>query len=464
MAYQVIARRWRPQSFDDVVFQEHISRTIRNSIENGRISHAYLFAGPRGVGKTTSARILAKSLNCINGPTPDPCGVCENCVEIKEGRSFDVIEIDGASNNSVEDVRDLREKVNFSPVKSRYKIYIIDEVHMLSGSAFNALLKTLEEPPAHVVFIFATTEIHKLPDTILSRCQKYFFKKIPVEAIAAHLLKIVTKDGFAADEGALYAIARASGGSMRDAQSLLEQVLAYSKEKITEQDALSQLGIVPLQSYIKIFSSIAELSASGVIDEVTAVSSAGADLYRYAAGVSDIIRALRLIREGISVRESAGFSTDEMARLTELAGRFHDEELSSFYRISNFCMNDLRYVANERACIEMALLDMVALKKKPSLSEIISKLESAKTSSPVKPAVSSAAPVQPQMPAQTKNVEPKQEAKAAPAAVQNSSEDVPLPSDEEISSRTDYSEFEKEHPVVDKLKEMFHGEVLKKGE
>jgi len=255
---------------------------------------------------------------------------------------------------------------------------------------------------------------------------------------------------------------------MRDAQSLLEQVLAYSMGKITEQDALSQLGIVPLQSYIKIFSNVAELSASGVIDEVSSVSSAGADLYRYAAGISDIIRALRLIREGISVRESAGFSTEEMSKLTELSGRFHDEELSSFYRISNFCMNDLRYVANERACVEMALLDMVALKKKPSLSEIISKLESAKTAAPDKNATTSAAPVQKpvqlQAAAPAKKEEPKRDVQTAPAAVQNSSEDVPLPSDEEISSRPDYSEFEKEHPVVDKLKEMFHGEVLKKGE
>jgi len=187
MAYQVIARRWRPQSFDEVVYQDHISKTLQRSIENGRISHAYIFAGPRGVGKTTSARILAKSLNCINGPTPNPCGVCDNCIEIKEGRSFDVIEIDGASNNSVDDVRDLREKVTFAPVKGKYKVYIIDEVHMLSTSAFNALLKTLEEPPSHVVFIFATTEMHKLPDTILSRCQKFFFKRFYTISYRLHL-------------------------------------------------------------------------------------------------------------------------------------------------------------------------------------------------------------------------------------------------------------------------------------
>ncbi|MBP9022380.1 MAG: DNA polymerase III subunit gamma/tau, partial [Spirochaetes bacterium] len=194
MSYQVIARRWRPQNFDEVVFQDHVLKTIRNSISSGRVSHAYIFTGPRGVGKTTVARILAKSLNCVEGPTPDPCGVCENCVEIKNGTSFDVYEIDGASNTSVDNIRDLREKVNFAPVKSKYKVYIIDEVHMLSTGAFNALLKTLEEPPPHVIFIFATTEIHKVPDTILSRCQKYNFKKIPVEAIADHLKKILSSD------------------------------------------------------------------------------------------------------------------------------------------------------------------------------------------------------------------------------------------------------------------------------
>jgi DNA polymerase-3 subunit gamma/tau len=179
MSYEVIARKWRPQNFDEVVFQDHISKTLQNSIKNGRISHAYLFSGPRGVGKTTMARILAKALNCVHGPTSSPCGECNNCIEIKSGNSFDVIEIDGASNNGVDDIRDLREKVNFAPVRSAYKVYIIDEVHMVTTQAFNALLKTLEEPPPHVVFIFATTEIHKIPDTILSRCQKFFFKKIP---------------------------------------------------------------------------------------------------------------------------------------------------------------------------------------------------------------------------------------------------------------------------------------------
>jgi DNA polymerase-3 subunit gamma/tau len=508
MAYQVIARRWRPQSFDEVVFQEHISKTIRNSIENGRISHAYLFAGPRGVGKTTSARILAKSLNCVNGPTANPCGVCENCVEIKEGRSFDVIEIDGASNNSVDDIRDLREKVNFSPVKGKYKIYIIDEVHMLSGSAFNALLKTLEEPPAHVVFIFATTEIHKLPETILSRCQKYFFRKIPVPDVAAHLAKIVKADGFEAEEGALYAIARAGGGSMRDAQSLLEQVLSFTKEKVTEHDALSQLGIVPLQSYVRIFTHIAGNNSKGIIDEVETVSSAGADLSRYAGGISNVVRALRLIREGVFIRESAGYSEDEMSALSSIAGSFHDEELSAFYRIAVTLSGDIRFVPNERACIEMALLDMLSVKRKPSLSAILAKLDAAKTAPPqhlsgIAQTMMNQQPFQAAKPVQGSSSErssapasgsPAQEEPSAaeepepagritvPSAIERApavpptpdpadapgdspaDDEPPLPEDEEIQGKVDYSEYEKEHPVVEKLVELFHGEVLKKGE
>jgi DNA polymerase-3 subunit gamma/tau len=216
MAYQVTARKWRPQKFEEVVFQEHISKTIKNSLIQGRVSHAYIFSGPRGVGKTTMARIVAKALNCQSGdgPVDNPCGKCENCVEIKNGSAFDVIEIDGASNRGIENIRELRENVNLAPVKSRYKVYIIDEVHMLTKEAFNALLKTLEEPPPHIVFIFATTEIHRIPETILSRCQKYQFKKIPVEVVVNHLKSIVDKEGFKLKKDALYPIARAGEGNL----------------------------------------------------------------------------------------------------------------------------------------------------------------------------------------------------------------------------------------------------------
>lgn len=479
MSYQVIARRWRPQSFDEVVYQEHISKTLRNSIELKRISHAYIFAGPRGVGKTTSARIFAKSLNCVNGPTADPCGVCENCVEIKEGRSFDVIEIDGASNNSVDDIRDLREKVMFAPVKGHYKVYIIDEVHMLSGAAFNALLKTLEEPPAHVVFIFATTEIHKLPDTILSRCQKFFFKKITPDAIAAHLKTITAKEGFSIDEKALYAIARAGAGSMRDAQSLLEQVLSFSKGEVTERDALAQLGIVPLSSFMRVMRGAADGSAREIVDELNSVASSGADMQRYAAYLSDGIRALRLLKNGVDIRAAAGFSTEEISDLSSVADMFHDEELSRFFARSALLQSEIRYIQNDLACVEMACLDFLSIKKSPSLAAVLAKLGEVKTAAPntssaqVKPA----APVEGMSKPQVQSSAPVKDAGTSGdnSGLQSGGvpdgddandgiDDTPPPDDSDLATKPDLSEYDVESPVVEKIKEIFHGEEVKKGE
>lgn len=498
MAYQVIARRWRPQKFDDVVSQDHVSKTLQNSIKNGRISHAYIFAGPRGVGKTTSARIFAKSLNCVNGPTPEPCGVCENCVEIRDGRSFDVIEIDGASNNSVDDVRDLREKVSFAPVKSRYKVYIIDEVHMLSTSAFNALLKTLEEPPAHVVFVMATTELHKLPETILSRCQKFFFKKMGAETIAAHLATIAKSDGFELDEGALYTIARAAGGSMRDAQSLLEQVLSFSSGAVTKETVLSQLGLVSLDSYIEILRRIASNDAAGLVAATDKAVDGGADVTRYAAGFLDILRALRLVSNGVDIRAAAGFSPEEYKSIEECSKLFTDADYSSFFKTCVALQNDLRYCQNEKAVLEMALFDMRAAKQMPSLAAIIRRLEGVqipeKVPAPVSaaPAVSgrqteavpaAAAPapqnaVHPQVipPAAIESSAPEQQAAPVTDQVQTplpassqapdtdadtSSDDIPPP-DDSLSGGTDLSEYETEHHVVEKLKEVFHGQIIEK--
>ena len=387
MSYQVTARKWRPQTFDEVVFQDHVSKTLKNSIDKGRISHAYLFSGPRGVGKTTMARILAKALNCETGPTPSPCGVCDNCREIRNGTSFDVIEIDGASNNSVEDVRELRENVNFAPVKSKYKIYIIDEVHMLSTAAFNALLKTLEEPPPHIVFIFATTEIHKIPETILSRCQKYFFKKIPVDAIVGHLKNIVRNEGHRISDKALYPIARSAEGSMRDAQSLLDQVISFSDNQaggdaeIGEEDALSILGIVPVESYIALLGAINGTDAAAVMAEVHRVAILGVDVPRYVNGFVDLLRTIRLLRNVVSVQELLGLSPEEIGVVRDMASRFYDEELSLMFRIASELQADLAFTSNERINLEMSLLDMISVKKAPSLSSIISRLEGSVSSS-----------------------------------------------------------------------------------
>lgn len=375
MSYQVIARKWRPGDFDAVIFQDHVSRTIKNSIKNGRIHHAYLFAGPRGVGKTTMARILAKALNCVNGPTDSPCGVCENCVEIRDGSSFDVIEIDGASNRGIENIRELRENVNFAPLKSRYKVYIIDEVHMLTKEAFNALLKTLEEPPPHVVFVFATTEIHQVPETILSRCQKYFFKKIAIDAIARHLGYIAQKEGFTVDEKALYSVARAADGSMRDAQSLLDQVLSFAEGEIGEEDALAILGVVPIESYMKILTDIAGGDRKGVLIEVDRVVTLGVDIPRYAAGLIDVLRAVRLIKNGISVQELLGFSPEENGQLRNVAEMYSDEDIGALFATGKELLVSLRFAANERIYLEMALLDMAAAAQAPSLSALLRKIE-----------------------------------------------------------------------------------------
>jgi len=382
MSYQVIARKWRPQDFDEVVFQDHVSRTLRNSIAQGRISHAYIFSGSRGIGKTSMARILAKTLNCKEESAVNPCGKCENCIEIKNGTSFDVIEIDGASNNSVDDIRELRENVNFAPVKSKYKIYIIDEVHMVTSAAFNALLKTLEEPPSHVIFIFATTEIHKIPETILSRCQKYFFKKIPVDIVVEHLKHIVAKEGYRISDKALYPIARASEGSMRDAQSLLDQVIVFSDsssgpgdDEISEQDALSILGIVPVESYINQLKNIINTDAVSSILEIERIVTMGVDIPRYIAGFVDVFRSLRLIVNGVSLQELLGLSEVEISMLKEISSSFSDGELSAVFRLLNTLQNDLRFAGNERICLEMAMLDIISVKGTPSVASIIRKLE-----------------------------------------------------------------------------------------
>jgi DNA polymerase-3 subunit gamma/tau len=385
MTYQVLARKWRPQDFDGIVFQDHISKTIRNSIKSGRVSHAYLFAGPRGVGKTTMARVLAKALNCTGGPAVAPCGTCENCTEIREGIAFDVIEIDGASNRGIDNIRELRENVNFAPLKSRYKVYIIDEVHMLTQEAFNALLKTLEEPPSHVVFIFATTEIHRVPDTILSRCQKYFFKKISVDAIVLHLKRIVDAEGFAVQEKALYAIARAVDGSMRDAQSLLEQALSFSEGEIGEEGALAILGVVSLASYLQMLNLIARGDRKGVMEEVDRVVSMGVDIPRYTTGFLDLVRVARLAGSGIDIRGLMGFADDEAAAVLEASRQFHDEEIGVMFRFGTALQRDLRFSGNERVVLEMALLDMISARTGPSLSSIIRRLEEAGSGSSPEP-------------------------------------------------------------------------------
>ncbi len=277
MSYTVFALKWRPKTFDEVVGQGHIVNTLKSALEKNRLAHAYLFAGPRGIGKTSTARILAKALNCQNGPTANPCGKCNSCLEIAAGRSFDVIEIDGASNNGVENIRDLREGAKFAPSAGRFKVYIIDEVHMLSNAAFNALLKTLEEPPPYVKFIFATTHPDEIIPTVLSRCQRFDFRRISALEISRQLESIVETENIDVDKEVLFAIARASDGSLRDAESILDQLISFSQQKVRLKDVISVLGLVEQDRIFGIVDKIIHNDPAGVLDLLNNIIDEGKD-------------------------------------------------------------------------------------------------------------------------------------------------------------------------------------------
>lgn len=288
--FLVTARKWRPLRFADVVGQEHITTTLKNAIRNDRIHHAYLFTGPRGVGKTTCARILARAINCPNAVDFEPCNACASCTDILEGRSVDVIEIDGASNNSVDDVRKLRDNVRYAPLHGRFKMYIIDEVHMLSTAAFNALLKTLEEPPSHLVFVFATTEIHKVPATILSRCQRFDFRRMEIDSIVRQLSHIASNEGITIDEGSLVAIAKKADGSMRDSQSIFDQVVSFCGRTVTYADVSVALHLVDLDFYFELGRAVREHDVSFMFNAAREVVSRGYDLQECLIGLLEHFR------------------------------------------------------------------------------------------------------------------------------------------------------------------------------
>jgi len=305
MKYQSLYRKWRPQIFEDIVGQKHITQTLMNAISLNRISHAYIFSGPRGVGKTTTARILAKSLNCKKGPTIHPCNRCENCVRITEGYSMDVIEIDGASNRGIDDIRDLRNKVKFAPAEGKYKVYIIDEVHMLTTEAFNALLKTLEEPPSHVIFVFATTAPHKIPKTILSRCQWFNFRRIPIQDILNKLKTISKDEELDIEDESLNTIARFSTGSMRDAESALDQVIAYCGKKIDLQSVRDILGIIDNDIFYKLMEAIIKNEPVRGIEIINQVSDLGGDPSQFVKNLMEYVHNLSLVK--YCTQEAIGF-------------------------------------------------------------------------------------------------------------------------------------------------------------
>jgi DNA polymerase-3 subunit gamma/tau len=373
VSYEVFARKYRPQTFDDLVGQAHVSRTLKNAVAQNRLAHAYLFVGPRGIGKTSTARILAKSLNCVNGPTVTPCGKCDNCLEIAAGNSLDVIEIDGASNNSVEDVRQLRENVRYAPAKGRYKIYIIDEVHMLSPAAFNALLKTLEEPPEHVKFIFATTEPQKVLPTILSRCQRFDLHRIPANLIAKHLQFIAGKEKITLEPAAAHAIARGAEGGLRDAESMLDQLVAFCGEKIRENDVLNVFGFTSEQTVVDLMRHILRAETPEAIDLLHQQSESGKDMMRL---MSDLIAYLRdllvfkakpdALKEDVDpdVQKSLAAHAELIAtdRLLEMIDQFAAAE------------GRMKWAPNKKLHFEVAIIKAIQSLGQTTLDEVIEKL------------------------------------------------------------------------------------------
>lgn len=318
MAYQVIARKFRPQAFGDIVGQAHVVKTLSNAIKKERIPHAFLFTGIRGVGKTSAARVLAKALNCINGPTETPCNECEHCKAITQGNHLDVLEIDAASNRGIDEIRELREKINYLPSRTQYKVYIIDEVHMLTTEAFNALLKTLEEPPAHAKFILATTEINKIPITILSRCQRFDFKRIPLPAMVARLGEICEREGVGADPKDLMTIAKASGGSMRDAQSILDQIISMADGKILSEDIQNLLGVYDQAVVISLVDAILARDFAKAHACIASIHEAGHELIRFALDTATFLKDLMLTMRTPALAAQLDRSEEELQQLARL--------------------------------------------------------------------------------------------------------------------------------------------------
>ena len=375
LAYEVTARKWRPQEFDGVIGQEHVTTTLKNAIQAGQIAHAYLFAGPRGVGKTTTARILAKALNCVDGPTVTPCNACTFCREISEGRSVDVLEIDGASNNRVEQVRThLLESVKYTPSQGKHKIYIIDEVHMLTKEAFNALLKTLEEPPAHVYFIFATTDPRKVIPTVLSRCQRFDFRRISGPTIVDHLAMISEQSGYDVQRDALALIARRVDGSMRDAESLLDQIVAFGGTALTAREAAEVLGIVDQDVYFELLDIVAEQDVPGGLDLVDRVFGQGHDLEEIVLGILEHLRNLLVVKAAPEAEVLIGDAALALDRFREQAERFETEDLLRLSQLATQMEQSIKNSALPRVQLETGVVRMIRMARSVQLTDVMARL------------------------------------------------------------------------------------------
>jgi len=375
MSYLVLARKWRPQRFEEVVGQHHITKTLQNAISQKRVAHAFLFTGARGVGKTSTARILAKALNCEKGPQISPCDQCTNCQEITHGISMDVSEIDRASNRGIDEIRELRENVRYTPAKSRYKIYIIDEVHMLTREAFNALLKTLEEPPTHIIFIFATTEPHKVPATILSRCQRYDFKRIPFREVTGSLKRIVEEEKIQISQRGLHSIARESEGSLRDAQSLLDQVIAYGGKTIRDEDIVEVLGLIDHKVLSDTIEALARRDVERCLEVIEHVYHFGYDLQHFCRELLQYLRNLILIKVSQHPEGLMELPEEELELLKEQAGKFQFDQLNYLFSLLLKGEQEIAQSIFPRTMLEITLIRMATLRPVLPIDEMLKKLE-----------------------------------------------------------------------------------------
>ena len=385
MAYQVTARKWRPRQFDEVVGQEHITATLKNAVHSGRIAQCYLFCGPRGVGKTTTARILAKVLNCADPRDGNSCEACDSCQSIATSTSMNVLEIDGASNNSVDDIRELREVVRYAATQGVYKIYIIDEVHMLSTSAFNALLKTLEEPPEHVVFIFATTEVQSVPDTILSRCQRFNFRRISAGQIAAHLGTIAQAEGIEVEEGALHLLASRADGALRDAEGLLDQVVSLGAE-VSQQAVVQVLGLVDRGLYFELLDAMREAAPAQVLDIVARAVDEGVDIEEFVYGLVELLRHL-LFAKIQGGTDELDMAEDARQRCGELAAAMEVEDLLRMMQSLLDLEADIKRSVQPRFRVEIALVHLALMGRSVDVGELLRRLQSLEGAAP-RPAAS----------------------------------------------------------------------------
>ena len=395
MGYLPFARKWRPQDFSEIIGQEHITTTLENAILMDRLHHAYLFTGPRGIGKTSTARIFSKALNCEKGPSVKPCNECGTCKEITSGSSMDVLEIDGASNRGIDEIRNLRETVKFSPSKGRFKIYIIDEVHMLTTEAFNALLKTLEEPPMHVKFIFATTEPHKVPLTILSRCQRFDFRRIQIKDIIAKLREVSKVESLNIDEDAFLYIAKASDGSMRDAESILDQIASFSKGKACLKDVIESLGMIDQETLFRAAELIINKDAKAGIHLVDEVLNSGKDTKQFLLELLEHFRNIMIIKSGIASDEIISLPKDSIDRIKKQADSFSQGDV---FHIINIISNGLKMIKQllpERIVLELSMIKLASRDSIASIEEILSKLQASGSNLPETPKPQSVqAPIQ----------------------------------------------------------------------